>query len=72
LRKYCSELVDRKAYLKQSGVEEIIFDIEGSKDFTSEISISAAILKDLSLLNALVEFHTINGKPIAEPDLILI
>jgi len=60
LRKYSSELVDRRAYLKESGVEEIIFDIEASKDFPSEISISAAILKDLSLLNARVEFHTIN------------
>lgn len=60
LQKYSSELLDSKAYLKESGVEEIVFDIETSKDFTSEISISAAILKDLSLLNARVEFHTIN------------
>lgn len=60
LQKYSSELLNNRAFLKESGVEEIVFDIETLKDFASEISISAAILKDLSLLNARVEFHTIN------------
>ncbi len=60
IRKYISELLSKKADLKESGVEEIVFDIEASKDFTTEILISTDILKDLSLLNARVEFHTIN------------
>lgn len=60
IKKYISELLKKKADLKESGVEEIVFDIEASKDFTTEISISADILKDLSLLNAQVTFHTIN------------
>jgi hypothetical protein len=60
IRKYSLELLYKKDYLQESGVEEIVFDIETSKDFTSEISISAEMLKDLSLLNARVEFHTIN------------
>jgi len=60
IKEYTTKLLKNTNELKESGVDEIIFDIESSKSDTSEISLSPDILQNLSALNARVEFHTIN------------
>jgi hypothetical protein len=58
---YCNRLLDNKNDLKECGVDDIIFDIERSKDAPAEILLSTNILRNLSALNATVEFHTIEN-----------
>jgi len=60
IEEYSRRLLNSTNELKECGVDEIIFDIENSKDFPVEISLSKDIVRNLSSLNARVEFHTIN------------
>lgn len=62
IKRHIEELLQNQIHLKESGVEEIVFDIETSRDSSSEISISPELLGSLSLLNAKVEFHTITDE----------
>jgi hypothetical protein len=65
-REYCIKLLEWKDDLKEYGVEEIIIDIANARDFPMDLSLSNDILHSLSLINARVEFHSINEE--VEPE----
>ena len=56
--KYCTILLGYKSALKESKVEEILFDIETNDGF-QYFSILPKTAKILSTLNARIEFHKI-------------
>ena len=49
---YSTRLLENRDHLKDCGVEEIIFDIESAAGTPAELSLSPAILGNLSALNA--------------------
>jgi len=59
IEEYCKRLLVNTSVLKECGVDEIIFDIESPRDIPSEISLSGDLVRNLSAINARVEFHTV-------------
>ena len=58
IREYCIKLLEWKDVLKECGVDEIIIDIENSREFPMDISLSNDLLFNLSTINARVELHS--------------
>lgn len=62
IKKYSDNLLKNKNELLESGVEEIIINIGSPKSSSTEISLAPDILHTLSLLNASVEFYTVDDQ----------
>lgn len=61
LDKYLNKLLDKKKELYQSGVEDIVIDVETLPHKESGLSFENDLLLKISKLNARIDVHTING-----------
>lgn len=57
ISQYSDILLTKKASLKECNVEEIIFDVDATSEGLEKISLPPNTLKNLSILNAKIQFH---------------